>query len=114
MADERDDKGGVTAALPTDALKNARQQLLGLLVQRAAEAAGGPGAGVVVHHLAAADRAQRLAVQLQEAITGIRELYVSELGAVIGAHVGPGAVGVVVAPWPADSPVEESGGSAEG
>jgi hypothetical protein len=39
MADERDDKGAMTAALPTDALKDAGQQLLGLLVQRAAEAA---------------------------------------------------------------------------
>jgi hypothetical protein len=38
MADERDDKG-VAAALPTDALKEAGQQLLGLLVQRATEAA---------------------------------------------------------------------------
>ncbi len=73
------------------------------LVQRAAEAAGGPGASVAVHHLAAADRAQRLATQVQEAIPGIRELHVSELGAVIGAHVGPGAVGIVVAP--ADQPV---------
>jgi hypothetical protein len=39
MADERDDKGAVGAALPTGALKDAGQQLLGLLVQRAAEAA---------------------------------------------------------------------------
>src|SRR4051794_31939415 len=39
MADERDEKGGVAAALPTDALKEAGQQLLGLLVQRATEAA---------------------------------------------------------------------------
>jgi hypothetical protein len=39
MADEREDKGGVAAALPTDALKEAGQQLLGLLVQRATEAA---------------------------------------------------------------------------
>jgi DegV family protein with EDD domain len=68
------------------------------LVQRATEAAGGPGAGVAVHHLAAADRAQKLATLLQAAIPGIRELHVSELGAVIGAHVGPGAVGVVVTP----------------
>ncbi len=68
------------------------------LVQRAAEAAGGPGASVAVHHLAAADRAEKLAASLREAIPGIRELHVSELGAVLGAHVGPGAVGVVVAP----------------
>jgi hypothetical protein len=39
MADERDDKGGVAAALPTDALREAGQQLLSLLVQRATEAA---------------------------------------------------------------------------
>jgi len=39
MADERDDKGSVASALPTDALKEAGQQLLGLLVQRATEAA---------------------------------------------------------------------------
>ncbi|SNS64316.1 EDD domain protein, DegV family [Geodermatophilus saharensis] len=78
------------------------------MVQRAAEAAGGPGASVAVHHLAAADRAEKLAAQLREAIPGMRELHVSELGAVIGAHVGPGAVGVVVAPaeQPADTPEE--------
>src|SRR3954447_15645139 len=39
MADDRDDRGGVASALPTDALKEAGQQLLGLLVQRATEAA---------------------------------------------------------------------------
>jgi hypothetical protein len=39
MADQRDDKGGVAAALPTDALREAGQQLLSLLVQRATEAA---------------------------------------------------------------------------
>ena len=39
MADERDGKAGVGSALPTDALRDAGQQLLGLLVQRAADAA---------------------------------------------------------------------------
>ena len=43
MAEERDGRdeknGALAAALPTDALKDAGQQLLGLLVQRAAEAA---------------------------------------------------------------------------
>ncbi len=71
---------------------------LSRLVQRAVEAAGGSGASVAVHHLAAAARAERLATELRQAVPDIRELYVSELGAVIGAHVGPGAVGVVVAP----------------
>jgi len=39
MADQRESKPGVMDALPTDALKEAGQQLLGLLVQRATEAA---------------------------------------------------------------------------
>jgi DegV family protein with EDD domain len=69
------------------------------LVQRAVEAAGDVPVSVAVHHLAAGERAQRLAVELRERIPALRELHVSELGAAIGAHVGPGAVGVVVAPF---------------
>jgi DegV family protein with EDD domain len=71
---------------------------LARLVQRAVEAAGGPGASFAVHHLAAPERAAKLAAELQRAVPDARELYVSELGAAIGAHVGPGAVGVVVSP----------------
>ena len=84
---------------------------LSRLVQRAVEAAGGPGASVAVHHLAAAQRAEKLATDLQQALADIRELHVSELGAVIGAHVGPGAVGVVVSPGPPsaeDGPGEDA------
>ena len=68
------------------------------LVQRGVEAAHGEPVMVAVHHLAAPERAERLAADLEERIPGLRELYVSELGAAIGAHVGPGAVGLVVAP----------------
>ena len=39
MPEQRDDKNGLADALPTDALKDAGQQLLGLLVQRATDAA---------------------------------------------------------------------------
>jgi DegV family protein with EDD domain len=69
------------------------------LVQRAVEAAGDGPVSVAVHHLAAGDRADRLAAELRERLPALRELHVSELGAAIGAHVGPGAVGVVVAPF---------------
>jgi DegV family protein with EDD domain len=69
------------------------------LVQRAVEAAGGGPVSVAVHHLVAAERADRLASELRERLPELRELHVSELGAAIGAHVGPGAVGVVVAPF---------------
>jgi DegV family protein with EDD domain len=77
------------------------------LVQRAVEAAGEGCASVAVHHLAAPERAERLAAELRERLPGVREMYVSELGAAIGAHVGPGAVGVVVVPGKADRPPDE-------
>ena len=91
------------------------------LVQRTVETAGEGPASVAVHHLAAADRAERLAAELRERLPKLRELYVSEVGAAIGAHVGPGAVGVVVVPapeegglleaidQPGDEPAEPSG-----
>jgi fatty acid-binding protein DegV len=53
---------------------------------------------VAVHHLAAPERAQKLADQLSAQLPEVTELHVSELGAAVGAHVGPGAVGVVIAP----------------
>jgi DegV family protein with EDD domain len=79
---------------------------LNRLVQRAAEVAGTDPVAVAVHHLAAPERAQRLADQLTAGLPTMTELFVSELGAAVGAHVGPGAVGVVVAP------VGDGGGSA--
>jgi DegV family protein with EDD domain len=69
------------------------------LVQRAVEAAGDGAVSVAVHHLAAPEKADRLAAELRERLPSLRELHVSELGAAIGAHVGPGAFGVVVAPF---------------
>jgi DegV family protein with EDD domain len=79
---------------------------LARLVQRAVEAAGEGPVAVAVHHLAAAEKADRLAAELRERLPQLRELHVSELGAAIGAHVGPGAVGVVVSPL-AKSPHDE-------
>ena len=69
------------------------------LVQRVVEAAGDEPVSIAVHHLAAPERAERLAAEIRERVPSVRELHVSELGAAIGAHVGPGAVGAVVAPF---------------
>lgn len=66
------------------------------LVELAARAAGDEKVELAVHHLAAPERAVRLAQQLEERIPLARGCVVSELGAVIGAHTGPGVVGVVV------------------
>jgi DegV family protein with EDD domain len=72
---------------------------LNRLVQRAVEAAGQGPVSIAVHHLAAAERADKLAAEIRDRLPQLRELHVSELGAAIGAHVGPGAVGIVVAPF---------------
>jgi DegV family protein with EDD domain len=51
-----------------------------------------------VHHLASEQRAEDLAVRLRERVPALGQLVVAEVGAVVGAHVGPGMVGVVVSP----------------
>jgi DegV family protein with EDD domain len=62
----------------------------------AVAAAGDGPADVAVHHLAAAERAALLAERLRTRLPQIRQFYTSEVGAVVGAHVGPGVLGVVV------------------
>jgi fatty acid-binding protein DegV len=69
---------------------------LARLAALALEAAGAGQVDVAVHHLGAPERAERLVETLRASSLAVRELYVSEVGAVIGAHVGPGVVGVVV------------------
>ncbi|WP_320783720.1 DegV family protein [Streptomyces sp. CRN 30] len=63
-----------------------------------AERAGGAPVDIAVHHLAAPERAQALADRLRERVPGLADLHVSEVGAVIGAHTGPGLLGAVVSP----------------
>jgi DegV family protein with EDD domain len=58
--------------------------------------AGDDAVDIAVHHLAAADKAAALAARLRERVHGLQSIYVSEVGAVVGAHVGPGLLGVVV------------------
>jgi DegV family protein with EDD domain len=66
------------------------------LVQLAADTAGSSPVDLAVHHLDAPARAHAVVEQLRAAIPDVRELHVAELGAVVGAHLGPGVIGVVV------------------
>lgn len=72
---------------------------LGRIEELAVEAAKGIDGPVrvAVQHLAAVERAQTLGTRLSERLQ-LAAVLVSEVGAVIGAHVGPGMVAVVVAP----------------
>ena len=68
------------------------------LVDLAVQAAGSPPCDLAVHHLGAAERAADLVTQLQARLPMLSECLVSEVGAAIGAHAGPGVLGVVVLP----------------
>ncbi|ELS53196.1 DegV family protein [Streptomyces viridochromogenes] len=68
------------------------------LEEIAAERAGSAQVDIAVHHLAAPERASALADRLRARVRGLADLHVSEVGAVIGAHTGPGLLGVVVSP----------------
>jgi DegV family protein with EDD domain len=68
------------------------------LVDLAAELAGTSRVGLAVHHLAAPERAAELATRLNERLPSADGCLISEVGAVIGAHTGPGVLGVVVLP----------------
>ncbi len=62
----------------------------------AVDRAGDGPVDLAVHHLAAADKASALLERLRGRIPALVSSHVSEVGAVVGAHVGPGLLGVVV------------------
>ncbi|MBW8483565.1 DegV family protein [Actinomadura parmotrematis] len=71
---------------------------LARLEELAVAEAGARRVDLGVQHLAAGARAEALAARLRERIPNVQDIYVGEVGPVIGAHVGPGMLGVVVAP----------------
>jgi DegV family protein with EDD domain len=62
----------------------------------AVEAAGTGPVEVAVQHLGAGSRAETLAARLPLRIAGLTKVVVVEVGPVIGAHVGPGMLGVTI------------------
>ena len=76
---------------------------LSRLEELAVEAAGEGPVDACVAHLASPDRAGQLASRLTERLAANLEggdVWCGELGAVLGAHVGPGMLAVCVAPRP--------------
>ena len=88
-------RSGVSERVRTASKALARLEELGLAAL--ARAAGRADVDVAVHHLDAAEPAARLAERLAGRLSG-SEVVVAELSAVLGVHVGPGTLGVVVAP----------------
>jgi DegV family protein with EDD domain len=82
--------------VPCERVRTAAKALA-RLTELAVERAGDHVCDVAVQHLDAAARAQTLAELLATALPNARIL-VSEVGAVVGAHVGPGMVAVGISP----------------
>jgi DegV family protein with EDD domain len=103
--------GGALAVKPLLAIEDGRVvnrekvrtagRALARLEELAVAAAGDGPVDVGVAHLASADRGEELAGRLAERLTGNlegRPVHCGEVGAVLGAHVGPGMLAVCVAP----------------
>lgn len=88
--------------VPRERVRTA-SRALARLADLAVEAASDQPVDVCVSHLANGERAEELAatlaVRLADGLDG-REVMCGELGAVLGAHVGPGMVAVCVSPRP--------------
>jgi DegV family protein with EDD domain len=68
------------------------------LEEMAREATKNRAVDVAVHHLGAPELALQFAENLKAVLSGVGQVTISEVGAVVGTHVGPGAIAVVIAP----------------
>jgi DegV family protein with EDD domain len=90
---------------PIEKVRTAARALSRLeeLALNAISDAGESGADIAVHHLDSQTRAGDLVERLQERVPSSTTVILVELGAVVGAHVGPGTIAVAVSPrlpWP--------------
>lgn len=83
--------------VPMEKVRTSSKALL-RLEELAVEAAGEAAVDIAVSHLANSDRANALAEHLRERVADVHALVVNQVGAVIGAHVGPGMLAVVISP----------------
>lgn len=68
------------------------------LIDLAVKHAGGAAVDIAVEHFDATERAQAVMQQLRAKLPNVRRFMVTQVSSAIGAHVGPGALGVTVSP----------------
>jgi DegV family protein with EDD domain len=66
------------------------------LEELAVALAGDDPVSIAVHHLDAQARANQVAIALDEMLPKVDDIVMTEVGAVVGAHAGPGMLAVVV------------------
>ncbi|MEU4739977.1 DegV family protein [Actinosynnema sp. NPDC023658] len=74
------------------------ERALRKLVDIAVKRAGDEPVDIAVEHFDAAERAGSVLEQLRARLPDVRRSLVTQVSSAIGAHVGPGAVGVTVSP----------------
>jgi DegV family protein with EDD domain len=85
--------------VPLEKVRTATKALSRLEVLSVEAAVAGAGlVDVAVSHLANPVKAEELAERLHASVPELGDLVVNQVGAVIGAHVGPGMLAVVIAP----------------
>lgn len=92
------DDGHIVPLEKVRTTSRALARLRRLAVDAAAQLPSDEGVEIAVHHLDARERAEQLAEQLADDVPASRRVVLVELGAAVGAHVGPGTISVVVAP----------------
>ena len=87
---------------PIEKVRTAARALSRLeeLALQALGAAGETGVDIAVHHLDSQTRASDLVDRLLTRVPSSTTVLLVELGAVVGAHVGPGTIAVSVSPRP--------------
>lgn len=73
---------------------------LARLVALTVEAAGDATVDVAVQHLAAQERADQVQEALRAQLPSVGQVVTGEVGAIVGAHTGPGVVGVALCRHP--------------
>jgi DegV family protein with EDD domain len=91
---------------PIEKVRTAARALSRLeeLALQGLEAAGESAVDIAVHHLDSRSRAADLVDRLRARVPSSTTVILVELGAVIGAHVGPGTIAVAVSPRPDSGP----------
>ncbi len=91
--------GHISALEKVRTSARAQSRLEELAVEAALKAgAGCDGVDIAVQHLDSLTRPRVLAERLRERAASAHEVRIVELGAVVGAHVGPGTIAVAVSP----------------
>jgi fatty acid-binding protein DegV len=77
---------------------HAVDRLVELGLDAAGEVQAGTTVDVAVHHLDNREAARELADRVAAGLPGVGEVVIAELGPVLGGHVGPRTIGLVISP----------------